>query len=313
MRKNWRGLLVLFILMAMSAWSVQTGPAGPLAWHDDGPLMHLRVARTLLALAEGAGLALSGLLLQSLFRNPLVDAGLLGVAPATCLGGLLMLLLGAPIAWLPLAGGGAALLVLFLLLLSWRRRSSLAAVLLMGLALNAVLGAGLQLLLSALPADRLAGAWGWLQGSFAEAHGAAALVLLVLVLLAYALVWRQHRALDWLLLGTQVARSAGIDSAAVQRQLIVLAAVLTAALVSQAGVVGFIGMMAPALVRWSLPGGHARWLPWSVSVGAVVALFADILARLLVAPAEVPVGVISSLLGAPVFLWLLVGQPAVQR
>ncbi len=313
MRKNWRGLLALLILLALLGGSLQIGPAGFLSWQDDGPLMHLRVARTILALAEGSGLALCGLILQGLFRNPLVDASLLGVAPATCLGGLLVLLLGAPGWLLPLAGSVAALVVLSLLLLSLRRRSALSSVLLMGLALNAVLGACLQLLLAVLPADRLAGAWAWLQGSFAQSRSSTALALLVTVMLAYAVVWHQRRALDWLLLGTQAARSAGIDSVALQRHLIVLAAVLTAALVSQAGVVGFIGMMAPALVRWGLPGGHARWLPWSVAVGGFLALFADILARVLLAPAEVPVGVVSSLLGAPVFLWLLIGQRGALR
>ncbi len=303
-----RALSAIGLIMALAYISLNSGPAGPLHWHDTGPLLHLRQSRVLMALAEGSGLGLSGLLMQSLFRNPLVDASLLGVAPATSLGGLLFLLAGAPLWTASLAACGAALVVLMLLLGAMRGTSSLTRVLLIGLALNAVLGAFLQFLLMLLPSDRLVGAWSALQGSFADVRRSHAILLLLLVLLIAAWVWRQRRPLDWLLLGPAVARSAGIDVERLQRRMVLLAAALTAALVSQAGLVGFIGMMAPALVRWSLPGGHGRWLPWSMVAGCLLALLADILARWLWAPAELPVGIVTSLLGAPVFLFLLLMQ-----
>ena len=291
-------------------WALDLGPAGHL-WGVHslavGDLLQLRGWRSLLALAEGSALAACGLVMQSLFRNPLVDASLLGVSQAAALGLALGLVVGWPVAMQHLLAAGCAFIVLTLLMGLMRqfRYAGLGLVLLLGLALNALLGAGLQLMLAWMPASALQGVMGFLQGSFAQAGGQDVLVVWCSTLVMVLAIYHYRRQLDLMLLGSEAARTAGVDSEQLQAVFILLSAVVVAILVRYAGVIGFVGMMAPALVRWRLSGGHGVWLPWSLWVGASMALLADILARTLVAPAELPVGVVSSLLGAPVFILML--------
>ncbi len=306
MRPLVAGLSVLLLL----GWALNVGPAGQL-WgaHSLGwpELLELRGWRSLLALAEGAGLATSGLLMQTLFRNPLVDASLLGVSQGAALGMVLALSLGWGVGQQECSAALLALLLLSVLVLLLHRgwHWSLDTVLLAGLALNALLGAFLQLWLSLLSAERLQGVWGFLQGSLAQARPLAVGMTLFSTAGLWWWAYRQHRALDWLLLGEAAANSAGIPVQRLHRQLVVLCALTVAILVSQAGVIGFVGMLAPALVRWRMTGGHKYWLPQIAWLGGVLVLLADILARILVSPAELPVGVISSLLGAPFFVYFL--------
>ncbi len=307
--KNWTVLLLL--MLGLWLVSVNVGPAGvlwqatpgTLGWYQ---LLQLRGWRGVLALIEGAGLATSGLVMQTLFRNPLVDASLLGVSQASALGVLFMIALGASVGLQQLGAVVFAATVLILLLLIWQRRTlGMEQILLLGLAVNALLGALMQLGLAWLPSPALLGAWTFLQGSLAGADGLSVLRASVAMLLIVFALHRYGRDMDWLLLGDDAAASAGVPVVRLQKIMLVICAVTVALLVAQAGVLGFVGMLAPAMVRWRMTGGHRAWWPWVLGLGALLVLTADILARLLVSPAELPVGVVTSLIGAPAFAMIL--------
>ncbi len=307
--KIWAALLLL--MFGLWLVSINIGPAGTL-WSTNSArlgwseLLQLRGWRGALALIEGAGLATTGLVMQTLFRNPLVDAGLLGVSQASALGVLCMIALGASAGLQQLGAVMLAILVLSFLLFIWQRRSlSMEQVLLVGLAVNALLGALMQLGLAWMPRPALLGAWTFLQGTLADADGPGVLRAFMALLLVVWALRRYGRDLDWLLLGDDAAASAGVPVLRLQKLMLVICAVAVAEFVAQAGVMGFVGMLAPATVRWCMTGGHRLWWPWVLGFGALLVLAADILARILVAPAELPVGVVTSLMGAPAFALIL--------
>lgn len=303
-------LILLILWGGLLLGGVAFGPAGSL-WSADNVatdlLLHLRLPRLLLASLEGAGLATAGLVLQTLFRNPLVDAGLLGISAGAGFGAAVSLSLGGGL-WLVYGGAGLAAIAVLLLLVAsmgYLARRALVLVLLVGIALNAFFGALLQLVLALMPATHLQGAMGWLSGSFAEATWGAVWPAFLVIVAGWGYLRRLHRPLDLMLLGRGAARTAGINTGMVERQLVIVTGLMVAVLVAEAGLVGFVGMMAPALVRYWRRGGHGAWFIEAPLVGAVLAVASDMLARYLMAPAELPVGVVTALLGAPAFAWLL--------
>ncbi|MGF6268834.1 iron complex transport system permease protein [Lelliottia nimipressuralis] len=272
----------------------------------------IRLPRVLLALVIGGSLALAGCVMQGLFRNPLADPGLLGISSgAACavalwvvlpvtLPALLMLYAPMLVAFL---GALAATLVIFLL--SQQRDSSLSRLLLVGIAINALCGAAVGVLSWVSNDAQLRQLSLWGMGSLGSAQWSTLLAVTSLMIPTVLIVWRLAGALNLLQLGDEEAHYLGVDVRVVQRILLLCSALLVASAVAVSGVIGFIGLVVPHLMRMWLGSDHRAVIPGSVLAGAFLLLIADTLARTAVAPAEMPVGLLTSLLGAPWFLWLI--------
>lgn len=272
----------------------------------------IRLPRVLLAVVIGGSLALAGCVMQGLFRNPLADPGLLGISSgAACAVALwvvlpfslpALLMLYAPML---AAFVGALVATLVIFLLSQQRDSSLSRLLLVGIAINALCGAivGVMSWVSNDAQLRLLSLWG--MGSLGSAQWSTLLAAASLMIPTVMIIWRLSGALNLLQLGDEEAHYLGVDVHAVQRILLLCSALLVASAVAVSGVIGFIGLVVPHLIRMWLGADHRAVIPGSVLAGAALLLVADTLARTIVAPAEMPVGLLTSLLGAPWFLWLI--------
>lgn len=297
-------LLLLALLFATGVallWQLPDQPAlaGEIFWQ-------LRLPRVCLALFTGAALALAGLLLQDFFRNPLVEPGLLGVSAGAGLAAVLAMSAGLTGLWLlpAMAFVGATAALGLVLFMGRRLGRSSASLLLVGVALNALAAALVQLLLSMGDNTLLRSASFWLMGSFAQADWA---LLLPAILLLAAVGWRVGQragALDIWQLGESEAAHLGLDVTRFRREILLMASLLVALAVAQSGGIGFIGLLAPHMARKLGLVRHRQLLPASLLLGALLAVVADSLARHLVAPLELPVGVLTALLGAPAFLLL---------
>lgn len=272
----------------------------------------IRLPRVLLALVVGGSLALAGCVMQGLFRNPLADPGLLGISSGAALAVALWVVL--PLALPPLImlyapmlaaffGALAATVVIFLL--SRQRDSSLSRLLLVGIAINALCGAAVGVLSWVSNDAQLRQLSLWGMGSLGQAQWSTLLTVASLMVPTVFVIWRLAAALNLLQLGEEEAHYLGVDVQSVQRLLLVCSALLVAAAVAVSGVIGFIGLVVPHLIRMWLGADHRAVIPGSVLAGALLLLIADTFARTLVAPAEMPVGLLTSILGAPWFLWLI--------
>jgi len=278
----------------------------------------IRAPRTLGAWLTGALLGLAGATAQGLFRNPLADPYLLGSASGASLGVVLVLAASAlaghgislatvdVLARIGLVGAafaGALLGVLTTLTLA-RGAQQTVRLLLAGVVVGVVLSAFSDLVTTAAP-DALRGKQVFMLGSTGFLGWGSCLALGVGVLVCAPLSWRWSRALDALTLGEDSARSLGLDLPRVRIALVVMLALATGLAVSQAGLVAFVGLVAPHLVRRFAPAPHGFTALASAGVGGTLLLAADVLARSLIAPQEVPVGVLTALLGGGYLLWLL--------
>jgi len=277
-------------------------------------LGQIRLPRSLLGLAVGAVLAVCGVAMQGLFRNPLADPGLVGVSSGAALGAAIALVVGAgqlPEAFAPYLlsicafAGGLGVTSLVYRLGRRDGQTSVTTMLLAGIALTALAGAAIGLFTYLADDRTLRTLLFWNLGSLNGASYAR-LWPLLLVSVAVAL-WlpRRARALNALLLGESEARHLGFDVARLKRELVFCTALGVGAAVAAAGLIGFIGLVVPHLIRLLVGPDHRVLLPASALAGASLLLLADLLARLALAPAELPIGIVTALLGAPFFLYLL--------
>lgn len=300
-----------------SVWLGLTGRAGELAPLDRTILFSIRVPRALGGLLVGAVLGLCGAGMQGLFRNPLADPGLIGVTGGAAFGAVLAVKFAATaLAGVSVILGQLSLpacaLAGALLAVAFMHRASVvegrvvvALMLLAGVGINALSGAATGLVLFFADDDQLRQFTFWTLGSLGQVTWPKLAAALPFVLPAIILVPRHARALDALLLGESEAGHLGVDLARLKRQLVFATAAGVGAAVSIAGGIGFIGLVVPHLVRQIFGPGH-RWLiPGSTLLGAALLLSADLVARTVALPAELPVGVITAALGAPVFFSLL--------
>jgi iron complex transport system permease protein len=270
--------------------------------------MELRLPRVLTALIVGFGLAVAGTTFQGLLRNPLADPYVLGTASGAAMGAAIAVLIPVQIAFLGLglvnllAFVGAVLaVVLVLKLAGGGGRSTLTTMLLVGYAVGSLLAAGLTVAMY-LSGQQLRQIFFYLLGSFAQADWQSLLVGLPLIMVGSLLILARARSLNALLLGDDTASHLGIEVRRERAILLGLASLVTAAAVALAGLIGFVGLVVPHVVRL-LVGPNARLvLPLSALFGAAFLILADLVARI---PGEIPVGVVTAVVGAPVFLVLL--------
>ncbi|MDH0099223.1 iron chelate uptake ABC transporter family permease subunit [Pseudomonas sp. GD04158] len=280
-------------------------------------LSRIRMPRTLLGLMVGTVLALCGVAMQGLFRNPLADPGLVGVSSGAALGAAVAIVGGAALGGLPEAfapyllsacafvGG---LLVTALVYRLGRRdgQTHVATMLLAGIALTALAGAAIGLFTYLADDATLRTLTFWNLGSLNGASYARLWPLLLATLAVALWLPRRARALNALLLGESEARHLGFDVERLKRELVLCTALGVGAAVAAAGLIGFIGLVVPHLMRLLVGPDHRLLLPASALAGASLLLLADLAARLALAPAELPIGIVTALIGAPFFLYLLV-------
>ncbi len=282
-----------------------------LAAYERAVVLELRVPRTFLAVFVGALLAQCGAVMQGLFRNPLADPGIVGVSAGAASGAVLAIFLGPESAtsWLvPLAAfiGGFITSILVYGLARGPFGTSVVVLLLAGVAISALAGSLIAMVSYLSDDERLRDISLWQMGSLATAD-ATYLYLAGAVFVALAIRFQKHaQALNALLLGESEARHLGINVERLKLELVLLVAVGVGVAVAAAGMIGFVGLVVPHAIRLISGPDYRHLLPMAALGGAALLLLADAVSRVLIAPAEVPVGIMTALLGAPFFVFLLV-------
>jgi iron complex transport system permease protein len=260
----------------------------------------------------GCSLASVGVALQALLRNPLADPYVLGVSSGAALGAAVGVLLGAGATFLAdaalpacgFAGGLLALVVVYRMARD-SDRLPIHSLLLAGVILNAIFSALIMFITSIMEPNRSYGMTVWLMGTITAPTYSGLAGLSVYLSIGLFLLFRQVRVLNVLALGEESARTLGIDTERAKRFLFMLAALVTGAIVSISGMIGFIGMVVPHAVRLVIGADHRLLLPASALVGGTFLMGADTVARTMLSPAEIPVGIITALTGGPFFVYLL--------
>lgn len=331
------GLLVIVILLAVGIGAVpirpeqvaaillkQIGVHIPVTFEarQESVLMVIRLPRVVAGLLIGASLAVAGASIQGLFRNPLADPGLIGISSGSALAAALMIVLGNRLFggfiavfgdWaLPVAAfaGGFMTTLLIYRLATLGGRTSVMTMLLAGIAINALCGACIGLLTFIATDDQLRDLTFWSLGSLGRANWSAIGAMLPFTLIALLPLPFLARSLNALLLGEAEAGHLGINVERIKVLVVVLVALAVGAGVAVAGMIGFVGLVVPHLIRLTLGPDHRTLLPASALLGASLLLAADLLARTIAVPAEVPIGIVTALVGGPFFLWLLLRDRA---
>ncbi|VWX63047.1 Hemin transport system permease protein HmuU [Burkholderiales bacterium 8X] len=325
------GLLLLVVSLGVAAasgayaigpaqlWGVLSSPFQDAAQASPEHLvfMNIRLPRLVLGVAAGAGLGMSGAIMQGLFRNPLADPGLIGISSGAALAAGITIVLGA---WLMPAlprtlgswtlvsmafGGGLLVSALTYGLSRTEGGARVALMLLAGIAINALAGAGLGLLSVMATDEQLRSLQFWLLGSLGGARWSAVMLVGAAVALSLVAGMGLARPLNAIALGESQAALLGVDVQRITRRAVLVTAVAVGAVTATTGIIGFIGLIAPHAVRMLAGPDHRIVLPASALVGAALVLAADTLARTVMAPVELPLGVLTAFLGVPMFLFLL--------
>ena len=284
-----------------------------LLFHKDGfeVLLYVRFPRVLLSAIVGSVLAISGATLQGIFRNPLADPGLIGVTAGAGLGAAIWIVLigggflsiwGVPVA----AFAGGVLVTIGVWKIAQTQGQVLTVTLLLaGIALNSFAGAGIGLMTFLADEEQLRSLTFWLLGGFGGATWRVVAVTLPIATIGAVVLFRLARALNAMSLGESEAYHLGVSTESLKRWAIFGVALTVGAAVSAAGGIGFVGLVVPHLLRLMGGADHRYLLPGSALGGAILLVLADLFARTVAVPAELPVGVVTALLGGPFFLWLL--------
>lgn len=269
-------------------------------------LYEMRLPRNVLAVLVGASLAIAGLLLQAVMKNPLADPGITGVSSgASVMAIIILLLLPKYVAILPLVafvGGAIACIVVYLM--AWKNGLDPIRVVLAGVAVNAILG-GVIALLTTLYSDKIQGALLWLNGSLASKTWDDVKIVAFYSVIGLSLSLLCARGANVLSLGDSSATSLGFNVNKTRVLLSVVAVFLAGTSTAIVGIISFVGLIVPHISRMIIGSDHKYSIPFSMILGAIVLLVADTLARTILGSLEIPVGVIMSIVGGPFFLYLL--------
>jgi iron complex transport system permease protein len=278
---------------------------------SDTLVVQVRLPRVLLAALVGAALAGAGAVYQALFRNPLADPYILGISSGAGLGAVIALTLTSAATSVrygivPVAAFIGALLTMLLVvrLASWRGRLDAISLLLAGVAVSYTLAA-ITSFLQIFAREQMAAVVFWMMGGLGAASWPYLLMIAPMFAVGAALSLAYTRELNLMLLGDERAGHLGVNVARFKLVALATASLLTAAAVAVAGLIGFVGLMVPHMVRLTLGPDHRVLLPASFLGGGIVLVLADLLARTIIAPVEIPVGIVTAIIGGPFFVWLL--------
>ena len=311
-------VLGVILLAAVFVTAVTTG-AADMTWSElmkvftapsqsdnDRIVYYLRIPRVICAALAGANLALSGCILQGLLRNPLADPGIIGISAGAGLAAMtLMLAFPLLTAWVPAAAFAGALIAAALVsVLAWDHGIQPLRLILAGVAVAAFFGGGMTAL-SVFFSDRVQGTVAWMAGGFASAGWTHVKMILPYTAIGMAAAIYGCRDLNALALGEETARALGIETNRARLFLTAVAALLAASAVSVAGLLGFVGLIVPHIMRLLVGSDFEYLMPASALFGAVLTAGGDTAARTFFSPMEIPVGIFMSFIGAPFFLYLL--------
>lgn len=278
----------------------------------------IRFPRVMLGILVGIAFGISGAMMQTLFKNPLADPGLIGVSAGASAGVVIFMLLGKFLPEilysgflsylsLPFSAFLGAVITIFVIykLATVYNKVAVTVMLLAGIAINAMLGALVGLFTYVSTEEELKSFTFWTMGSLADGDIKIILTLLPIVLFTYIFAHRKKIELNLMLLGEDEARNSGVNAERLKKMIILFVSLSIGASVAFCGIIGFIGLVVPHIARLIVGSNHKFFIPLSAILGAFVLLWADSLARTIVAPAELPIGIITAILGAPFFLWLL--------
>ncbi|AMS22871.1 ABC transporter permease [Pseudomonas synxantha] len=281
---------------------------------DEGVVWNYRLTRALVAAACGAGLATCGVILQSLLRNPLADPYLLGISAGASTGAVLVALIGVGGGLVSLSAGAfvgamAAFALVILLARASGSSSGTGQIILAGIAGSQLFNALTAFLITkSASSEQARGIMFWLLGNLSGVRWPSVWLAVPVAIVGLAVCLWHRRALDAFTFGSDSAASLGIPVRRVQFVLVACAALVTAVMVSIVGSIGFVGLVIPHAVRLLLGTGHSRLLPASALGGALFLIAADVLSRTLIKGQVIPVGVVTALVGAPVFALILIGR-----
>lgn len=271
-----------------------------------GIIRDIRIPRVIMALLVGANLAVSGVLLQGVMRNPMADPGITGISSgASVVAMILMLYMPGMVSSLPIFGFlGGVLACILIYSLAWKQGLSSVRIVLAGVAVNSMLG-GVTSLISLLNSEELSGVLSWLNGELGKKSWTQVKAMAVYSLIGLTIAFLLPRCCDILALGDKNTRSLGYNPN-VLRIIISGAAVFLAGIsTAYVGVIGFIGLIVPHISRMMMGSEHKYLLPFSALMGSTILLAADTVGRTVISPYEIPVGVITTVCGGPFFLYLL--------
>lgn len=279
---------------------------------DQNIILSLRLPRVCLGLVVGASLAVCGVTMQALVRNSLADPFILGVSSGAAAFATLGMLFGA-FSFLGTyslsisAFLGAAVTIIFVYLISRvRGRINITQLLLSGVAISMIMDGVTSIIkLGAPNALGLHNAEFWMSGSLAGAKWAYLTLPLAVLVLCMAFLMIQHRGLNLLLLGDETAGALGVNVRLLQKELILVASLMAGTTIAVSGTIGFVGLMVPHFTRLLVGGDHRKVLPISALLGGILVVWVDVAARLIIAPEELPVGVLTAVIGGPIFIVML--------
>lgn len=319
-------VLALCILVFASVVSLFIGPVAISPWDTAELLMgdssavtstertilfELRLPRMITALLVGGSLAIAGVGFQALFRNPLADPFIIGASSGAALGvtvaivcGWQLVVVGLQTTAIAALLGSLLLVAVVMIVGSMSSRSSSLSLLLAGVALSSMINSTVSLLMF-WNEEKVTVIFSWLMGSLASNDWQSVTSTSLIALVGLVVLWSLSRPLDAYLLGDLASQSLGLNLAWFRVLIVAGASVATGAAVSSAGIIGFVGLVAPHMARWTVGPKHVWLIPMSACYGALILLAADSIARTIVAPTELPVGSITAMLGCPFFLGLL--------
>jgi iron complex transport system permease protein len=287
--------------------AILAGPATP----DHNILFQIRLPRIILGFAVGGALSLAGVILQGLFRNPLVEPYTMGISGGAALGVSLAIVTGScrasGLLTLPVAGFAGASLVIFLIYtINIRKRAlKIQGLLLAGVMISFISSSFVMLVMSVSRVEDLHGIVFWIMGSLEEPNWLLIKSMLSMSLAGLAFSYAFWKDLNGLRLGEEEAAHLGINTERAKRALFIIASLITGCAVSVGGIIGFVGLIVPHLMRMAVGSDHRILLAGSFLSGASFLIFCDTLARVAIAPSELPVGVITGILGGGLFIYAL--------
>ncbi|MBA4396575.1 MAG: iron ABC transporter [Syntrophus sp. (in: bacteria)] len=297
------------LFLAKRLFSVFQGAEAGLDPSEKSILLSIRLPRILFAGIVGAALSAAGVVFQAVLRNPLADPYILGISGGAAVGAIIGIIIGAgavPFGIAGLAFLGALLTIFTIFWVAGSRTDRQANTLLLtGVIINAFFSAVIMFLISMSSSDRLHSVFFWLMGDLSLAEKGEVLFTGLFLLAGFIVMIMHARSLNLLLTGEETAMQLGVDVEKTKKILLVTASMTTAAAVSVSGTIGFVGLIIPHLLRLTLGPDHRLLLPAAVLFGASFLAAADTLARSVLAPVELPVGVVTALCGAPFFIYLL--------
>jgi len=282
-------------------------------------LVDIRLPRVFLAVLVGLAFGISGAMMQTLFKNPLADPSLIGVSAGASAGVVIFMLLGSFLPTflysgflsylsLPLSAFLGAIITILAIykLATIYNKVAITVMLLAGIAINAMLGALVGLFTYLSSEEELKSFTFWTMGSLANGDMKAILTIFPIVIITLLFAISKQVELNLMLLGEDEAKNSGVNAEVLKKMIILFVSLAVAVSVAFCGIIGFVGLVVPHISRILVCSNHKYYLPLSAILGSFILLWADSLARTIISPAELPIGIITALLGAPFFLWLLI-------